>query len=705
MNGCVTPPQIGISAHIDSGKTTLSERILYYTGRIRSIHDVRGKDGVGAKMDSMELEREKGITIQSAATFAQWKDHHINVIDTPGHVDFTIEVERALRVLDGAVLVLCSVAGIQSQSMTVDRQMKRYGVPRLVFVNKLDRPGANPVKALDGLRKQLHLNAHLMQLPIGLGEDHVGVVDLLEQRAVYFEGEKGETLRYAEIPEDLQEEAELRRAELVDAISSVDPELEEMFLNEDTPSNEQLIAGIRRQTIALNFVPVFMGSAYRNKGVQLLLDAVVNFLPNPKDVKNFAIDPKAPGETEDEKRVETVCDPKAPLVALAFKLEESRFGQLTYMRVYSGTLRKGDLLKNNNNPRAKRIKCPRIVRMHADEMEDLNEVQAGDIAAIFGVDCNSGDTFTDGKVERTMMSMHVPKPVISMALRPKDKTDIDQFAKALGKFQREDPTFTVHTDPDTQETIISGMGELHLDIYNQRINREFGVPTIMGTPQVNYRETITKKATFDYLHKKQTGGAGQFARIMGWLEPLEEDAEEDFVYENQLIGNAVKPEYHTAIERGMKEAAEKGPLGGFPCVGVRAVVNDGQTHVVDSSEMAFKICARYAFNRTVKEAGGTLLEPIMEVEIVIPAEFQADIAANLNQRKAMISDVQHDGQTVTVHCEAPLSKMFGYSTDLRSMTQGKGEFSMSYVRHSPVPASEQAEIIEARAKQLEEEEM
>tara|TARA_B110000208_G_scaffold162290_1_gene198490 strand:+ start:372 stop:2204 length:1833 start_codon:yes stop_codon:yes gene_type:complete len=512
----------GISAHIDSGKTTLTERILFYTGRIGAIHEVRGKDGVGAKMDSMDLEREKGITIQSAATYAEWGDKHLNIIDTPGHVDFTVEVERALRVLDGAILVLCAVSGVQSQSITVDRQMKRYDVPRLAFINKLDREGANPERVVGDLRSKLKLNAVLAQLPIGLEKELEGVVDLVEMKAYYFDGDSGERLRTEEVPADMLERATTAREELVDALADVDEEIGELFLMEEVPTTEQVHAAIRRATIALELVPVFVGSAFKNKGVQPLMDAVVNYLPAPCDRNITALDTK-----NDEVPVALVPESDKPLVALAFKLEEGRYGQLTYMRVYQGELTRGKTVHNLTD--RKKIKVPRLARMHSAEMEDVEAAGAGEIVAMFGVDCRSGDTFTDDPaLGLAMSSMFVPEPVMSLSCIPKASKDSGNFTKALTRFGKEDPTFRYHVDSESKQTIIAGMGELHLEVYVERMLREYELEVTTGPPQVNYRETIRARADFDYLHRKQTGGSGQYGKISGFIEPLEEGSDKDF---------------------------------------------------------------------------------------------------------------------------------------------------------------------------------
>ena len=694
---------IGISAHIDSGKTTLTERILYYTGRIHEIHEVKGKDNVGATMDHMELEREKGITITSAATSAQWKDYEINIIDTPGHVDFTIEVERSLRVLDGAIMVLCGVAGVQSQSLTVDRQMKRYHVPRLAFINKLDRSGANPWKGIDNIRRILHHNAAAVQIPIGLEAQHQGVVDLVTMRAIHFEGDKGDNVTYHPIPPTLTSLVAEKRKELIAAVAEVDEELGELYLSEVEPTEAQLKAAIRRQTIALRFVPVFMGSAFKNKGVQPLLDGVGDYLPSPPEKANYALD-----VNNNEEKVELKSDVKLPFVALAFKLEERPFGQLTYTRVYQGQLKKGDYVYDVRAK--KRVKVQRIVKMHANDMEDVTQASAGEITALFGVDCHSGTTFTQGDLRYTMTSMHVPEPVISLSVHPKLMTQGAAFSKALSRFQKEDPTFRVHVSSESEETIISGMGELHLEIYIERMKREYKVETVTGMPKVNYRETCTGRSSFSYTHKKQSGGAGQYGKVMGYIEPLDPDADASstamggdgptFVFENHIVGNTIPPEFIPAIEKGFTEAVSKG-LAGYPVVGVRVVLEDGGFHPVDSNEIAFRLAAQYAFREGFKGARPVILEPIMGVEIEVPSGFQGTVVANVNRRKGMIQDVQASGggDSTTIKVDVPLSKMFGYSTDLRSSTEGKGEFSMEYKCHSPTSREDQENIIQQYEKE------
>jgi elongation factor G len=677
---------IGISAHIDSGKTTLTERILFYTGRIHAIHEVRGKDGVGAKMDSMDLEREKGITIQSAATYCAWKDYHINIIDTPGHVDFTIEVERALRVLDGAILVLCGVAGVQSQSITVDRQMRRYNVPRLAFINKLDRTGANPWRVIDQLREKLRLNAAATQIPMGVEDKHLGVIDVIGMRAYFHEGEDGEKVIEKDIPAEYLEEAKKVRHDLIARVADFDDGVADKFLAEEEVDTAQLRAAIRKGAIALKFVPVFMGSAYKNKGVQLLLDGVTYFLPNPMEVTNKALD-----QEKNEAEVILKADPKLPFIGLAFKLEDGRFGQLTYMRVYQGLLKKGDTIYNSNN--GKKVKVPRIVRMHSDDMEDIETSGSGDIIALFGVECSSGDTFSDGTVNYTMTSMHVPDAVISLAISPKSKEAANNFSKALNKFTKEDPTFRVHRDEESSETIISGMGELHLEVYMERMKREFNCEVVAGKPQVAYRETITKRSDFDYTHKKQTGGSGQYAKIIGYLEPLPPNSEKTYEFEDNVVGGKIPREFIPACDKGFREQVTKGLLIGHPVVNVRCEVHDGSSHAVDSSEMAFRIAAMAAFREAYPKAAPVVLEPIMKLEVSAPDEFQGNVMGQINQRRGVILASTNQEGFVIIESEVPLTEMFGYSTDLRSATQGKGEFTMEFAKYAPCPRNIQEELV------------
>ena len=680
---------IGISAHIDSGKTTLTERILFYTKRIHAIHDVKGKDGVGATMDSMELEKERGITIASAATYCEWDDHEVNIIDTPGHVDFTIEVERSLRVLDGAILVLCSVGGVQSQSITVDQQMKRYKVPCIAFINKCDRSGANPFRVVDQLKEKLGHNAVAMQIPVRLEAEHEGVVDLVGMQAIYFDGENGETIRVEAIPDALMELAEEKREELIDAASMFSDELTEAVLEEAPVSEEMLLEAVRRGTLERQITPVFMGSAYKNKAVQPLLDAVVQLLPCPEDISNQALD-----LNQDEAQVALTSDPAEPTVALAFKLEDGQYGQLTYIRVYQGSLAKGDTVINVRTGR--KVKIGRLVRMHANQMEDISEISAGYIGALFGVDCASGDTFTDPGVNLTMTSMFVPEPVISLAIVPKDNKAEINMSKALNRFSKEDPTFRTYVSEETGDTIISGMGELHLDVYIERMRREYKAEVTTGAPRVAYRETITKRAEFNYTHKKQTGGSGQFGRVAGYMEPVEG---EEFAFENKITGGAIPTQFIPACEKGFRNCLDKGPKMEFPVTGINVVINDGAAHSVDSSDMAFQAAARGAFLEGYMKAAPVVHEPIMKVAVETPTEFQGSVMGSLNQRRGMIVGSQEEGPMCVIESQVPLAEMFGYSTVLRSLTQGKAQFTMEFATYRQVPQSIAEEIAKKRQEE------
>ncbi|MFY0535796.1 elongation factor G [Nannocystis pusilla] len=686
---------IGISAHIDSGKTTLSERILFYSGKIHKIEEVKGKSGVGATMDSMDLEREKGITIQSAATFLEWKDHFLNLIDTPGHVDFTIEVERALSVLDGAILVLCSVAGVQSQSITVDRQMKRYNVPRLAFINKMDRSGADPFKVTRQLREKLRHNAHLVTYPIGAEDQFEGVVDLLTRDALYFDGDNGENIRREPCPEHLKEAVEEYRLKLVEALGDFDDTIMERFLEGDgaNVTAEEIVPVLRKATLSLNFTAVFCGSAYKNKAVQHLLDGVVKYLPAPDEVKNVAYQIAGDGK---ETEVILKSDEASPLCALAFKLEEGKYGQLTYIRIYQGHVKKGDTIFNTRT--GKKNKVGRLVRMHADEMVDIEEVGAGHIAAFFGIDCASGDTFTGSDVVYSMRSMFVPAPVISYAVTPTKKDGLANFSKALNRFSKEDPTFRVHRDEESGETIIQGMGELHLDIYIERMKREYQVETTVGEPQVAYRETITSEVPFTYIHKKQTGGSGQYAKIGGVMRPLPEDApDKTYRFVDNVVGGKIPREYIPSCDNGFRQSLDRGVLIGFPVVGVEMEVNDGAAHAVDSSDMAFQIAARAAFKETMPKAGPQVLEPIMKVAVETPEEFQGGIQGGLVRRRGNIINSESSMGISVIEAHVPLATMFGYSTELRSMSQGKAEYTMEFERYEAVPRQVQDDLIKKYA--------
>ena len=679
---------IGISAHIDSGKTTLTERILFYTARIHKINEVRGKDGVGATMDSMELERERGITIASAATYCEWNKHNINIIDTPGHVDFTVEVERSLRVLDGVILVLCSVSGVQSQSITVDQQMKRYQVPCIAFVNKCDRSGANPAKVSAQLRDKLGHNSVIMQLPIGLEDRHEGIIDLVTMTALYFEGENGEKVAVKDIPASMMDEAKTAREKMIDAVSLFSEALTDAILEEKEITAELIMDAVRTGTISRQMTPVFLGSAYKNKAVQPLLDAVVNYLPSPLDIENQAIDMD---NNEEAVILESSFD--KPTVALAFKLEDGQYGQLTYIRVYQGCINKGDTLVNSRD--GKKFKAGRLIRMHSNQMEDVEAVPAGHIGAMFGIECASGDTFVSPQINYTLLSMHIMEPVISLSIVPKDNKAQFNMSKALNRFTKEDPTFKTYVDHETGDTIIQGMGELHLEVYVERMKREYGAEVITGQPRVAYRETITQKALFNYTHKKQTGGAGQYGRVSGFLEPCDED----FLFVNKVTGGRIPTNYIPTCEHGFKACMEKGPKLEFPVTGIKVTLEDGAYHAVDSSDMAFRAAARGGFLEAYAKAKPVIKEPIMKVVIETPNEFQGSCMGLINQRRGIIQGSQEEGVMSVVESQVPLSEMFGFSTILRSATQGKAQFTMEFSAYKQVPQSVAEEIVK---KKLEE---
>ena len=693
---------IGVSAHIDSGKTTFTERVLFYTGRINAIHEVRGKDGHGATMDSMDLEREKGITIQSAATYCDWKhtptqtDYHFNLIDTPGHIDFTIEVERALRVLDGAVLVVCAASGVQSQTITVDRQMKRYNVPRITFINKMDRLGANPFKVIDDLEKKLKLPCAAIQVPMGVEDEFQGAIDILTNKAVFYDGENGEIIRETEVPEEYKPIVEEKKAILIEKLADCDEEIANLYLEELEPTADQIRSAIRRATIARKFSPVLVGSALANKGVQKVLDAVVDYLPNPAEVFNKALDVTDGGEVE--KEVIMDCNSDSQLVSLAFKLEEGKYGQLTYMRVYQGKLAKGAFI--NHTKTGKKIKIARLARMHANEMEEVDEVCAGEICATFGIDCASGDTFIDNKTDKkfTMNSMFVPDAVVTKSIKPKSNDQLSNFSKALQKFNREDPTFRIRYDEESKETIISGMGELHLEIYVERLKREFNVECIVGKPQVSYRETLTAPIEFDYTHKKQSGGSGQFGRVMGVFEPIDPKEGTEYVpmtteFETRVVGGKIAEKHLAACGKGFEESCNKGPLIGSKVIGVRMIIEDGVSHAVDSSELSFNMAAQGAFKQAFNNGQSQILEPIMKLEVTAPAEFQSNILGLLNKNLAIIKETENKEDEVTVISDCSLEKLFGFATSLRACTQGKGSFSMEFSHYMPLMPNEQADLI------------
>lgn len=679
---------VGISAHIDSGKTTLTERILFYAGRIHRIQEVRGE---GATMDHMELEKERGITITSAATQVTWNDHDINIIDTPGHVDFTVEVERSLRVLDGAVMVLCGVAGVQSQSLTVDRQMKRYRVPRISFINKLDRAGADPVSVIQGLEEKLDLTTIQLQLPIGLAQDHEGVIDLIQMKAAYFDGENGEKLRWAYIPDAMKAEAQSARTGMLDALSLYDDELLAIMLD-DKPVPEELIHTIiRRGTLANELTPVLMGSAYKNKGIQLLVDAMVRYLPSPVDRDVFALD-----LANEDAEMPLEPNPDAPTVALAFKLVDETFGQLTYMRLYQGRIKRGDKYLNTRTRKLQRF--GRILRMHADSREETDSASAGDIIAVVGLDCVSGDTYCGEGVRYSLESMHIMDPVISLAVSPRNTVDRDRFSKAINRFAKEDPTFHVSADPETGETIISGMGELHLDVYCERIRREYKTVIVVGKPKVSYREAPGRAVEYNHRHRKQTGGSGQYAHVIGKLEPLPDDSEQGYEFENKVFGGRIPTEYIPSVDKGFQTVMSKGPLAGYEITGVKMILQDGTHHAVDSSDMAFQVCARDAFKDAFLRSKPVLLEPVMKVQVETPTEVQGTIIGDLASRRGLIQDTETRGPITVVTVEVPLANMFGYATTVRSLSQGNATFTMEFDKYKRVPQSIQDEIVEAAKK-------
>ncbi len=694
---------IGISAHIDSGKTTLSERILYYCGRIHKIEDVKG-GGDGATMDHMELEKERGITITSAATTVQWGDHTINLIDTPGHVDFTVEVERSLRVLDGAVLVLCAVGGVQAQSLTVDRQMKRYKVPRLAFINKMDRTGADPESVVEQMRDKLGAEAVMMQIAIGEGETFEGVVDLTTMKAIYNDGEKGEKIRVEDIPAELADKAKKMRQEMLEAISMFSDEMMELLLSEEEIPEKLITETVLKGVQGLLFTPVYMGTAFKNKGVQPLLDAVTAFLPSPLDRKISA-------KNWDDASVEYPLEPKSdlPFVGMAFKIVEDPFGQLTFMRMYQGTIKKGESYFNQRTGRKERFS--RIVRMHSNKREEIDEAHAGDIIAVMGIDCASGETYAETPKMCSLENMFIPDAVIKVAVNPKERTNTEKLGKALLRFRKEDPTFRVETDDETGETLISGMGELHLEVYVERIRREYGIDVEVGAPRVSYREQPTVAADFDHKHKKQSGGSGQFAHIKGTLEPFDEEAleeeekeavEDSFIFAEKIVSGRIPKQFIPAVEKGLRQSIAKGVLAEYPVVGLKCNLLDGSYHDVDSSEMAFQTAARGMFREYLPKTKPILLEPVMKVEIEIPEPFQGPVVGDLTSRRGIMesTDVKPDG-SVLILCEVPLSETFGYATDLRSMTQGQGTFSMEVSGYRQVPSNVQTQVIEDRRKEKE----
>ncbi|MQM25369.1 elongation factor G [Glycomyces sp. NEAU-7082] len=681
---------IGIMAHIDAGKTTTTERILYYTGVSHKIGEVH--DGA-ATMDWMEQEQERGITITSAATKCQWDDHVIQIIDTPGHVDFTVEVERSLRVLDSAIAVYDGVAGVEPQTENVWRQANKYSVPRMCFVNKLDRTGANFFRCVEMMQDRLNSNTAVIQLPIGNEADFIGVVDLVEMHAKVWRGETGlgEEYTVEEIPADLADQAEEYREKLLETLSDTDDEFAEKFLSGDEITTAEVKAAIRKATIANQINPVLCGTAFKNKGVQPLLDAVVDYLPSPLDI------PAIQGTlTDNETPAERHADVEEPFAGLAFKIQtDKHLGRLTYVRIYSGTVASGTQVINSTKGRKERV--GKIYQMHANKREERADAQAGDIIAVQGLKATTtGDTLCDSNDQVILESMVFPEPVIDVAIEPKSKADQDKLATAIQRLAEEDPTFRVKTDEDSGQTIISGMGELHLDILVDRMKREFNVEANIGKPQVAYRETITQRIEkVEYLHKKQTGGSGQFARVLVNLEPLEMKSNEDeiFAFDDKITGGRIPREYIPSVKAGAESALEDGVLAGYPLVGVKMELIDGQYHEVDSSEMAFKIAGRMALKEAAKRARPVLLEPMMAVEVICPEENMGDVIGDINSRRGMVQEMGERGNDRTVKAVVPLSEMFGYVGDLRSKTAGRANYSMQFDTYAEVPTNVAKEII------------
>ncbi len=678
---------IGIMAHIDAGKTTTTERILYYTGRTHKI----GETHEGAsEMDWMEQEKERGITITSAATTASWRDHRINIIDTPGHVDFTVEVERSLRVLDSAITVLDAQTGVEPQTETVWRQADTYGVPRIVFVNKMDKTGADFLYAAGTIKDRLGANAHPVQLPIGAEDNFEGIIDLIEMNAIFYLDDMGQEVEIREIPEEYQEQAQEQRTLLIEAVSEYDDDIMMAFLEDETIEVEDLKAAIRKATTDVGFYPIFVGSAFKNKGVQPLLDAVVDYLPSPLDVKPIV------GHNPDNPEEEIICPPddSEPFASLAFKVMTDPFvGRLTFFRVYSGTLEAGSYVQNTSTDTRERV--GRILQMHANHREEIPEVHSGDIAAAVGLkNTSTGDTLCAEDRPVVLESMEFPEPVIQVAIEPKTKADQDKMGEALQKLSEEDPTFRTETEEETGETVISGMGELHLEVIVDRLQREFKVEANVGAPQVSYRETFTKSVAAQGKFIRQSGGKGQYGDVWIEFEPNEEGA--GFEFEDAIVGGAVPREYIPSVEAGLEAALENGILAGYPLVDVKAKLYDGSYHDVDSSESAFRIAASLALRNASKDAGPVILEPVMAVDITIPEDYLGDVMGHISARRGSIEGTEVHGNTNVVSGYIPLSEMFGYATTLRSATQGRGTFTMEFDHYEAVPKSIQEEIIESR---------
>ncbi|GAA6114582.1 elongation factor G [Apilactobacillus apinorum] len=676
---------IGITAHIDAGKTTATERILYYTGRIHKIGETH--DGA-SQMDWMVQEQERGITITSAATTARWKDTRINIIDTPGHVDFTAEVERSLRVLDGSITILDAAAGVEPQTETVWRQASEYEVPRIVFANKMDKLGADFEASVESLHERLDANAHAIQLPIGKEDTFEGVIDLIEMKAyIYDLDENGSEYDIVEIPEEYKEKAEQARADLIEAIADIDDSVMEKFLEGEEVTKDEIKAGIRRGTLNLEFYPVLAGSAFKNKGIQMLMDAVLDYLPSPLDVRPYkATDPDS-GEN-----IELKADDEKPFAALAFKVATDPFvGRLTFIRVYQGTLESGSYVLNATKDKRERV--GRLLQMHSNDRTEIDEVFSGDIAAAIGLkNTTTGDSLTDQKHPLHLESMVFPDPVISVSVEPKTKADQDKMNIALQKLSEEDPTFKAETDSETGETIIAGMGELHLNIIVDRMKREFKVEATIGQPQVAYREAFTKPTKAQGKFVRQSGGKGQYGDV--WIEFTPNETGKGFEFENAIVGGVVPREYIPSVEQGLKESMENGVLAGYPLIDVKAKLYDGSYHDVDSSEAAFKVAASIALKEAAKSAGPVILEPIMKVDIVVPEEYMGDVMGQVTARRGNVDGMEVRNKAQLIHAMVPLSEMFGYATTLRSASQGRGTFSMTFDHYSPVPTAVQTEIIE-----------
>ena len=698
MNDLNKLRNFGVSAHIDSGKTTLTERILYYCGRIHRIHEVRGGDG-GATMDFMELERERGITIASAATSVDWNGHAINVIDTPGHVDFTVEVERSLRVLDGAVLVLCAVGGVQSQSLTVDRQMKRYRVPRITFINKMDRTGASPESILAQMRDQLGVMPVLLQVPIGREHDFQGVVDLIRMQAVYFDGPQGETVRREAIPEQYQDCAAAARNEMLETLSLFSDDLMVNLLEETEVASDDIRSVIRDATLAEEITPVVLGTAFRNRGVQELLDAVTYYLPGPLDREITATGLQSHSDDVEPAQIVLSHSADDPLVAMAFKTVVESFGQLTYVRIYQGRMRRGERYTNARTGRKARF--GRLMRMHANDRQEIATAGPGEIVAVVGVDCASGDTFCGDGIQVSLENIFVAEPVIRRSIEPLKRDGADKMSKALDRFRREDPTFHVFTDAETRQTIIAGMGQLHLEVYIERIKREYDCPCLVGEPRVAYRECATRSVQFNHKHRKQTGGSGQYAHIVGRIGPMSDDAEAPFEFINEVTGGRIPTGYIPSVEAGFRQALKKGPLCECQVVGVQVALEDGSYHEVDSSEMAFRIAAVRCMRDALSRIRVVLQEPIMRLEIEIPEGYQGSVSGHLSSKRGIITSTQFRQGTCTILAEVPLAEMFDYANEIRGMTQGKGTFSMEFARYKQVPRSIQEAVIERHREEKE----